>query len=296
MTNPFISIVIPTYNHAHFLKRALKSLEEQVYTNFEVIIVDNNSIDNTQVVIKSFFNLKIVYLKINNNGVIAASRNIGIKAANGEWVAFLDSDDWWTSDKLQTCVNHINNNVDFIYHDLKVIGQKNSILKSLIFRKLRKVKKSLLLEMLIHGNPISNSSVLVRKKLIQDAGGLNENFEMIGAEDFNLWLKIANITNKFLYIPRFLGYYEYHLNGVSRKDMSECHKVATNEFLINLDLKYQSQITAHILYMKGSYFMSQKKTTEASFFFKQSFKFGNFILKAKIISKLAFMYFKYNIK
>jgi len=290
--NPFVSIVIPTYNHAHFLKRALYSIQEQTYTNWEVIVVDNYSTDNTQEIIDSFTNLRIKYYKIHNNGVIAASRNKGIKESNGEWVAFLDSDDWWSPDKIETCVNEITEKIDFIYHDLKIVGQKFSIINLLRSDRTRQVNKNPLLDMLINGNPISNSSVFVRKKMIDDVGFLNENIVMIGAEDFNLWLKIAKITNKFLYISKFLGYYEYHANGVSRKDMSECHKVATNEFLANLDLKSQSQIRAHIFYMKGSYFMNLKKTSEANIYFFQSFKFGDFTIKMKAISKIVFMYFE----
>jgi glycosyltransferase involved in cell wall biosynthesis len=289
--NPFVSIVIPTFNHAHFLKRALNSIQEQTYTNWEVIVVDNHSTDNTQEIIDSFTNLRIKYYKIHNNGVIAASRNKGLRESNGEWIAFLDSDDWWSPDKLETCVNEITEKIDFIYHDLKIVGQKFSIINTLRSNRTRQVNKNPFLDMLINGNPISNSSVFVRKKLIDQVGFLNENIVMIGAEDFNLWLKIAKITNKFLYLSKFLGYYEYHSNGVSRKDMSECHKIAINEFLINLDLKSQSQIRAHLLYIKGSFFMNQKKTREAKIFFLQSFMFGHFTIKMKSISKIVYLYF-----
>ena len=68
--NPFVSIVIPTYNHAHFLKRALNSIQEQTYTSWEVIVVDNYSTDNTREIIDSFTNVRIKYYQIHNNGVI----------------------------------------------------------------------------------------------------------------------------------------------------------------------------------------------------------------------------------
>ena len=182
-----------------------------------------------------------------------------MKEANGEWVAFLDSDDWWTADKLDLCVKAISDKIDFIYHDLKVIGQKPSIVNYIRSNKTRQVNKAPLLDMLINGNPISNSSAFVRKKLIDDVGGLNEDAEMIGAEDFNLWLKIAFNTNKFLYIPKFLGYYTFHINGISRKDMSKCHQFAIQEFLPNLNLKFQHQAEAYNLYMKGIFIKAQKK-------------------------------------
>lgn len=294
--NPFVSIVIPTYNHAHFLKRALNSILEQTYTNWEVIVVDNYSTDNTQEVINSFTNIRIKYYKIHNNGVIAVSRNKGLKESNGEWIAFLDSDDWWSPDKLETCLNTITEKIDFIYHDLKIVGQKFSIINTLKSNRTRQVNKTPLLDMLINGNLISNSSAFVRKKLISDVGGLNENIEMIGAEDYNLWLKIAFNTNKFLYIPKYLGYYTFHVNGISRKDMSQCHQFATNEFLPKLNLKYKNQIIAHNLYMKGIFIKAQHKNSEAKKIFLQSFQKGDFKIKIKSISILFYLAFKTTFK
>ena len=102
-TTPLVSVVIPTYNHARYLRRALQSVIDQTYTNWEVIVIDNYSKDSTDGVMASFTDPRIVYLKIHNNGVIAASRNVGIRKAKGDWIAFLDSDDFWTADKLQAC-------------------------------------------------------------------------------------------------------------------------------------------------------------------------------------------------
>ena len=290
--NPFVSIVIPTYNHAHFLKRALNSIQEQTYTSWEVIVVDNYSTDNTREIIDSFTNVRIKYYQIHNNGVIAASRNKGLKESNGEWIAFLDSDDWWSPDKLETCVNAITEKIDFIYHDLKIVGQKFSIINTLISNRTRQVNKNPLLDMLLNGNLICNSSAFIRKKLINDVGGLNENIELIGAEDFNLWLKISLNTNKFLYIPKFLGYYTFHVNGISRKDMSVCHQFAVQEFLPNLKLKYRDQVKAHNLYMKGTFIKGQKKNSEAKKILLQSFQKGDFKIKIKSILILFYLAFK----
>jgi glycosyltransferase involved in cell wall biosynthesis len=91
--SPLVSVVIPTYNHARYLGRALQSVLDQTYKNWEAIVIDNHSTDNTAELIASFADQRITYLKIHNNGVIAASRNAGIRAAKGEWLAFLDSDD-----------------------------------------------------------------------------------------------------------------------------------------------------------------------------------------------------------
>ena len=119
-----ISIVIPTYNRSAELKRALKSVLSQTYKNFEVIVVDNNSIDNTDTMLKNLNDQRIRLLKINNNGIIAASRNMGINASNGEWIAFLDSDDWWHSNKLEKVIHYCSSGYDVCYHDLEIINSK----------------------------------------------------------------------------------------------------------------------------------------------------------------------------
>ena len=98
---PLVSVVIPTYNHAQYLRRALTSVLDQSYVNWEVIVIDNHSTDNTDELMEDFLGPQITYIKIHNSGIIALSRNAGINAARGEWIAFLDSDDWWTKDKLQ---------------------------------------------------------------------------------------------------------------------------------------------------------------------------------------------------
>ena len=116
--NPLISVVIPTYKHAHLIGRALKSVINQTYTNWEIIVVDNHSPDETDQVVQSFLDSRIRLLKIHNKGIIATSRNMGIREAKGEWIAFVDSDDWWVSNKLQECVAHITKDVDLIYHEL----------------------------------------------------------------------------------------------------------------------------------------------------------------------------------
>ena len=94
-----------------------------------------NSTDETNEVISRFKDTRIKYFKITNYGIIAKSRNFGINVAKGEWIAFLDSDDWWTEDKLEVCLNNVNENVDFIYHKLEIIyDNSNFILKQKILR------------------------------------------------------------------------------------------------------------------------------------------------------------------
>ncbi len=281
-TNPLISIVIPTYNHARFLSRALKSLQDQSFTNWEAIVVDNHSQDGTDELMKQVTDSRISFIKVHNNGVIAVSRNTAIAAAKGEWLAFLDSDDWWTNDKLSVCIKHIEKGADFIYHDLRIARDTPPFLDNNNIRT-RQLTKPVLIDLLMHGNLISNSSVLVKKELMESAGRLDENPKMVGAEDFNGWLKIARQTERFVYVPNFLGFYEFHESGISRKDMSECFELATENFMEELTGAQQRKVSGHISYMKARFNLARKEFSNAKKWARKSFVDGDTVIKAKSI-------------
>ena len=249
---PLVSIIIPTFNHANYLSKALQSVLHQTYTNWEAIVIDNYSTDDTGKVITRYNDHRIKYLKIHNYGVIAKSRNAGIKSAKGDWIAFLDSDDTWKSDKLDTCIENINNRIDLIYHDLEVKFNRQTFFKDKI-NKSRQLKKPVLIDLLINGNVISNSSVIVRKKVLTKIGLIEENKDLIAAEDYNTWLKISKFTDQFLYIPKKLGYYYIHHEGVSRKNMSLPTLKATQDFLHLLNNKQQKKLKANIKYISGRF-------------------------------------------
>ena len=109
-------------------------------------------------IVNNFTEPRLKLLKIQNNGIIAASRNMGIKASKGEWIAFLDSDDWWNPYKLQTCIENVNNNIDLIYHDLAIVNGKISFRRRKT--RSRQLKKPVIIDLLVNGNPICNSSVM----------------------------------------------------------------------------------------------------------------------------------------
>ena len=249
---PLISIVIPTYNNSTYLKKSLKSVLDQTYKNWETIVIDNCSNDDTYTVVKKFNDQRIKYLKIHNNGIIAKSRNLGVYTAKGEWIAFLDSDDWWTKDKLKICLHYLNNQVDLIYHDLEISSSKQKLLKKKLI-KTRKLKKPILKDLLINGNAISNSSVIVRKKIIEKIGFIDESENLVAAEDYNLWLKISNFTEKFLYIPKTLGYYSVHDENISNKDMSSPTRIAVNEFLSVLNNNQKIRLEANLQYISARF-------------------------------------------
>jgi glycosyltransferase involved in cell wall biosynthesis len=277
-----VSVVIPSYNHAKYLGRALQSILDQTYTNWEAIVIDNHSTDNTDEVMTSFTDQRITYLKIHNNGIIAASRNALIQAAKGEWIAFLDSDDWWSQDKLQVCFNYINDKVDLVYHDMEMVPDKNKSFRRKIIKSWQ-VRTPVLIDLLLRGNAIVNSSAMVRKTIIQKLNGINESDKMIAAEDYNTWLRIAQLTEKFLYIPRSLGYYLKHNESISQKDMSMSARFAVEEFFPILNPTQKLKLEVNLRYISLRYNYLTYKYSDIKDNLKFILRYGNVEKKIKAL-------------
>jgi glycosyltransferase involved in cell wall biosynthesis len=105
---PEITVVIPTYNRAYLLKKAIESVLQQTFQSFEIIIIDDNSSDNTEQIVHQFSDQRIQYIRNAKNEGAAAARNIGILHASGKYIAFLDDDDLWTKDKLRSQLRGID--------------------------------------------------------------------------------------------------------------------------------------------------------------------------------------------
>ncbi len=105
---PLITIIIPSYKRCKKIKKALYSVKSQTFENWEAIVIDNSSKDGTKELINSFNDKRIKFYEIKNEGFISKSRNFGIEKSNGQYLAFLDSDDWWTPNKLEITEKYIN--------------------------------------------------------------------------------------------------------------------------------------------------------------------------------------------
>lgn len=209
------SIIIPTYNRALDLKRALVSLTNQIYEKFEVLICDDGSTDNTFEIANEFKSkLNINYKKIQNSGKPAIPRNLGIANAKGKYIAFLDSDDWWHENKLQLAFEYLEKGADLVYSDFYKV--KSLMEKEIV--KVRELKENITIDLLKNGNAICNSSVVVRKSILDEVGFFNEGKEYIAWEDFDLWLRISKITNRFVHINQPLVYYWFGGGNISTSE------------------------------------------------------------------------------
>ncbi len=212
---PNFSVVIPSYNCANQLANALESVCRQTCGDFEVLISDSSS-DHTRQVIEGFSGkLDIKYFWEESRGGPAGPRNTCVKAARGEYIAFLDADDWWYPDKLAAVKKQLDRYApDVLYHGLDIY--KGDGRKGRGQVKTRKLKKPIFSDLMKNTNTLFTSAVVARKEIIQRAGGFREGDIL---EDFDLWLRISRFTEKFHFMPRALG--DYRLGPDSRSGASE---------------------------------------------------------------------------
>jgi glycosyltransferase involved in cell wall biosynthesis len=209
---PAVSIVIPTYNHARFLHQALASVRAQTLADWEAIVVNNYSDDDTVEVVAGFADARIRLVNFRNHGVIAASRNEGIRQASGDLVAFLDSDDSWRPQKLARCVEAVANGLDLVCHGEDWISENAAPRRMFYGPAARATYASLL----FNGNCISTSAVTVRRQALLRVGAFREEPRFVTAEDYDLWLRLASDGARIGFVREILGEYRIHDANASK--------------------------------------------------------------------------------
>lgn len=207
--NPNISVIIPTYNRAHTLPRAIESVLAQNQKPQEIIIVNDGSTDDTKTILANYPGLYVINQQ--NHGVSTA-RNVGIEKAKGEWIAFLDSDDEWLPDKLEKQWAAICNDDKLISHTEEIWirnGQRVNPMKK--HQKYGGWIYDKCLPLCV----ISPSSVMIHKTVFDDVGNFDESLEV--CEDYDLWLRIcAKYPVLFVDEPLIVKY-GGHEDQLSRK-------------------------------------------------------------------------------
>lgn len=232
-----VDVIIPTYNRAKELRQALESLTAQTFRDFSVIVVDDGSTDETESVVRSFESLlKLHYVFQPNSGLPAVARNVGLAISSAEIVAFLDSDDSWKPLKLELSVDAIDSGADLVFHDLARIETKRRFLNRKV--KSRSLRKSAFLDLLLRGNAIPNSSVVLRRKLIDQVGKFDESREVCAWEDYELWLRIANGGATFHRLKSCLGFYRDSPTSLSStiKSLDSMTEIQSRYFLPDSEL------------------------------------------------------------
>lgn len=224
-----VSVIIPTWNRAHSLKKAIQSALDQSPTPLEVLVSDDGSTDDSYHVIRSFKNPKIKWITANHIGLPAVVRNRAIKESKGEWLAFLDSDDEWLPKKLEKQLALAKKTGYLaICSNAYSINKKGGKKKYLTYSK-----NTIAFSDLLNVNFVITSSVIIHRSLLAKCLGFPEIPEMKTGEDYSFWLRVATQTN-FAYLKKPLVNYNDDPENSIRKFTKNTYlqkKVILRDFL-----------------------------------------------------------------
>ena len=213
---PSVSICMPTYNSGEFVLETLESISAQTYCDWELIVTDNGSIDDTETIVKRFVrtvNQSIIFKKNYHNLGLAGNRNAAIALARSEWVALLDSDDLWLPEHLETCMQVLSETGAELIHSGSQLFESTSR----AFISLRAPSEEDISELplsLFGLYIIQPSSVLISRELWHRAGWFDSSF-VYGCEDIDMWLRCARAGASIVYTRRETLLYRKHDKALS---------------------------------------------------------------------------------
>jgi len=197
--DPLISIIMATYNRANYIKEALDSIKRQTFKDYEIIVADDGSTDNTKDILEKYEGIR--YLLLEHSG-IATTRNAAVSAARGKWIAFLDSDDLWQEEKLQKQVGYIN-----AHPDCRIVYTKFSNFTDVPENALDQRQQELLQ---VDDIEWYLPSALVDARLFAEVGMFDKKWEPNDDTEWNFRLKFYQVNmshciNEILYLRRVHG-------------------------------------------------------------------------------------------
>lgn len=274
-----VSVIIPAYNAEEFISESLESVLTQTYKNFEIIVINDGSTDFTNRILLRYHS-RIKTYSIKHSGP-ASARNVGIRNSSGKYIAFLDADDLWKKNKLLKQVKYMEKNPDlgFSYTHAICFSAHNG--KKSYSRELKCDLEGNIFKNLFWSNFIVNSTVMVKRSCLEKVGLLDESKNIIGSEDYDLWLRLSR-EYKLGLIPEILTGYRLHdknLIGSSYNKAFNVHKriykkfyakfkdtkerigLTLNEALGDLILRY-----AYKNYVDGNWPQALRKSLGSIFF------------------------------
>ncbi len=283
---PKISICIPTYNRSQYLKQAIESALNQSYSNYEIVILDDGSTDNTEQVINSINNDKIKHYKNSRNSGRPYTRNKCIEYAKGEYILWLDDDDILAENTINRYIETLNNNksIDVLYGELQLIDSFSNIIENKIIPQDFYNDSPRILFNLIkgQGGMIPFGGSIVRKSLYEKYGRYNKEFTR--AQDAEFWIRIAPYAN-FKKVNAVTYYYRQHENNIS-----------LGKFI---DLSYESLLLSKLLnsnvfcYVLDNYNWQDYEKAKYQFYSdvaRRFFQFRDFFNASRILEKLNNVY------
>jgi len=222
---PLVSVIMNCYNSDKYLNEAIDSVIVQTYQNWEIIFWDNQSTDKSADIVRSYNDERIKYFYAPFHTLLGEARNLAVNKATGEWIAFLDCDDVWYSNKLQIQIQNVSNDIGMIYSRMEFLIEESGIQTNMgksISKKIYPKRKTLpigeIFDKLLFECFIPLPSVLIRSELFNQVGGIDGSLKV--AEDYDIFLKIAKIS-KVKAIDSVLCKYRVHDNNLSHKNIDK---------------------------------------------------------------------------
>jgi glycosyltransferase involved in cell wall biosynthesis len=255
-----IDVVIPVFNRAAELVRALDSLASQSDGNFGVIVCDDGSSEDIAAVTtlyKNRLNLKLI--RIENSGGPARPRNVGVAASQATWISFLDSDDWWFPDRMERIRIALDDSCDLVYHKLRVTrsSQDDDLNRPAHNPTLGDATRTAdpVRHMLKFGNPIPTSACVVRRELLDKIGGFEESRALSSVEDFDAWLRMCSHGARLKFLPEVLGAYWIGSDQISTFNEQQMER-QENLFRRQMEMlsgEHRKLAASNFGYLLGSY-------------------------------------------
>jgi len=223
---PRVSVIMPTFNCARFLPRALESVFAQTFTDYEVIVADDGSTDDTREVLAPYSG-KITYLFQPNRGPSSA-RNLALSKASGEFIAYLDADDMWYPHKLERQVAFLDAHREYglLHSDASFVDESDRILFHAYFRERpRTVARGSCLMQLLRKNSIHMPTVLEKRECVERVGRFDERLR--NGEDYLHWILVAMEGVTFAYIDEPLALYRKTTGSLSSNERGDFEGVVT---------------------------------------------------------------------
>ena len=281
---PEITVVIPAYNASLYLAEAIQSVKQQTFAGWELIIVNDGSTDNTEEVIKGFLSDSRIKLISQQNKGVSAARNIGIEAASGKYIAFLDADDYILPDDLQVKYDILNKNnlIDFVYSD--VMNCDNKLQDKAIHTGVH--PGELLREALLWQKeviPILPSNVVVKKSILTGDLLFDENLSNCADRYMKIMLAMKATG---AYIPQILVKYRDTPGSMSKKVwlLEHDEKYIIQKIIANNIVAkgmFRQRVIANIYFtLSGSWYKDAHNTSSAiKYAIKSVYTYPPFIVK-----------------
>ena len=257
---PEVSVIIPTYNSARYITEAVDSVLAQTFRDFEVIVIDDGSTDETELVMRQY-GVPVKYIRQENTGVSGA-RNTGIKESSGRYVAFVDADDVWHPQKLERQMAALNGSMDHRACYCAFTVTDPSLVPLEISRSIR--TGPLLEDLLLSGNVVGTpSTVICERSLFEEAGCFDSALSQCA--DWELWVRLSLRTD-FFYLDEPLVFYRLHGSNMSgsaplleRDSLLVLNKAfSLSELPGPLLARRRSAFARNYLVVAGTYFHARK--------------------------------------